>query len=391
MLKQYLSYQSTRIRNDLKNEIEEKDVPNRDKIKEYYDALSEERGGKDEGSDSSSHDGMEDIDMEVDEIRKELEEGRGDSDMEDDEDVKASNATQKSKGRITRKRSLSKPRISKKRTVSENEDDDHHDKGDNDENGTPMPKTKRRRYVVEDEDAEGSDTQSDAPPKVVKKTSNSQPKVAKKTSNSLPKVTKKTPDAPPKAVKKTSDTLPKIAKKTSDALPKIAKESQLKASNANKSNADEKPRISKTTQGVVDSKRLKDTGKTNEEEDSQEDVEEDGDENDEDEDVEDQEDNEDEDDEDEDDEDEDVEAPLLKTSRQCQAKQVSSKYTPSITKGKGQEREDAPPTSRVAKGKGREGQGSNTAKNPSPIKRSNPARRKTIDEVGTNSKTNFYS
>lgn len=55
--------------------------------------LTENRGGKAADSDESGSD----IDMEVEEIRKELAEGHGDSDVKDEQISKASKASKTSK------------------------------------------------------------------------------------------------------------------------------------------------------------------------------------------------------------------------------------------------------------------------------------------------------
>ena len=94
ILKQWLSYLSLSIKKDFEAEAEDKDEPDLGAIEKYLRKLS---GGKAAGSDESDCESGSDIDMEVDEIRKALAEGHGDSDVEDEQISKASKASKASK------------------------------------------------------------------------------------------------------------------------------------------------------------------------------------------------------------------------------------------------------------------------------------------------------
>ena len=94
ILKQWLSYLSNSIKKDFLAEAEDAEEPDRDAVKKYLKALSLSRGGK--ATDSDLEASGSDLDMEIDEIRKELAEGNGDSDVEDEQPSKAS---KKQKGR----------------------------------------------------------------------------------------------------------------------------------------------------------------------------------------------------------------------------------------------------------------------------------------------------
>jgi hypothetical protein len=94
ILKQWLSYISNSIKKDFLAEAEDEEEPDRDAVKKYLESLSLSRGGK--AADSDSEVSGSDLDIEIDEIRKELAEGNGDSDVEDEQ---ASKASKKRKGR----------------------------------------------------------------------------------------------------------------------------------------------------------------------------------------------------------------------------------------------------------------------------------------------------
>jgi len=99
MLKQYLSYISNSIRKDFATEVEDEEEPNQDKIESYLKELNVNRRGKAADSDESGSE----IDMEIDEIKKELAEGHGDSDVEEDEHIsKVAGTSKKWKAQMSR-------------------------------------------------------------------------------------------------------------------------------------------------------------------------------------------------------------------------------------------------------------------------------------------------
>jgi hypothetical protein len=218
MLKQYLSYISNSINKDFATEVKNEDKPDRDKIEKYLKELEANRRGKAADSDESGSE----IDMEIEEIKKELAEGHGDSDVEEDERIsKATRTSKKGKGqmnvdddeadeadqipghiakqktsRVTKKR-LSKANNNDNDYENDNDDDDgdgdDNDDGDDEDdnkndNKMPVSKTKRQGYLIEDEDDDEDDEASEASqPKVTMKRNYSNEASQLKTS----KITKK--------------------------------------------------------------------------------------------------------------------------------------------------------------------------------------------------------
>jgi hypothetical protein len=205
ILKQWLSYISNSIKKDFLAEAEDEEEPDRDAVKKYLESLSLSRGGK--AADSDSEVSGSDLDIEIDEIRKELAEGNGDSDVEDEQ---ASKASKKRKGRrnvvddegnqtaqrkasnVTDRRHLSKTDDENEIPANKPGEDDDDDDYEASEPEASKPKTSRKKHHSDGSDVETARSRA---MKALKK-----PRVAVEDSDVEEARPKKAPKKPPVVV-----------------------------------------------------------------------------------------------------------------------------------------------------------------------------------------------